>query len=79
MRNLKFGFFDSHGHRAENRILIFYAFETDTRLTRSGILHYSLDEGCFVGPQRNNELTAAAFDWLVSSGRLGGEPQPVAG
>ena len=51
MRNLSFGFFDDSGLPRDTRILIFYSFETDERLARSGILHYHLGEGRFVGPR----------------------------
>ena len=72
MRKLKFGFFDNHGLPVDSRILIFYSFETDDRLARSGILHYHVGEGRFVGPRHDRELTAAAQHFLDESGRLSG-------
>ena len=44
MRNLRFGFFDDSGLPRESRILMFYSFDTDENLTRSGILHYHVPE-----------------------------------
>ena len=35
---------------------MFYSFETEERLPRSGILHYHLGEGRFVGPRHDREL-----------------------
>jgi hypothetical protein len=70
MRNLSFGFFDDSGLPRDTRILMFYSFETEERLARSGILHYHLGEGRFVGPRHDRELTAAALDFLTLSGRL---------
>jgi hypothetical protein len=70
MRNLRFGFFDDSGMPRESRILMFYSFETEESLARSGILHYHLGEGRFVGPRHDRELTAAALDFLAGSGRL---------
>jgi len=70
MRKLKFGFFDNSGLPVESRILIFYSFETDDRLARSGILHYHIGERRFVGPRHDRELTTAALDFLGQSGRL---------
>jgi hypothetical protein len=49
MRNLRFGFFDDSGLPRESRILMFYSFDTEENLPRSGILHYHLNEGRFVG------------------------------
>ena len=40
---------------------MFYSFETEENLPRSGILHYHLGEGRFVGPRHDRELTAAAL------------------
>ena len=57
MRKLNFGFFDDSGQPRESRILMFYSFETDERLARSGILHYHLGERRFVGPAPRPELT----------------------
>jgi hypothetical protein len=74
MRNLNFGFFDGSGLPPESRILIFYSFETEERLPRSGILHYHLGEGRFVGPRHDRELTSAALQFLSQAGRI---PQDV--
>ena len=70
MRNLRFGFFDDSGLPRESRILMFYSFETDENLTRSGILHYHVPERRFVGPRHDEELTAAALDFLSRNGRV---------
>jgi hypothetical protein len=70
MHNLRFGFFDGSGMSPQSRILMFYSFETETNLPRSGILHYHLDERRFVGPRHDGELTAAALEFLQSSGRI---------
>lgn len=70
MHNLNFGFFDDSGMPREGRILIFYSFENDDRLARSGILHYRTDEHRFVGPRYDRELTEAALAFLNRSGRL---------
>lgn len=70
MRNLKFGIFDNSGMPRESRILMFYAFDTDDNLTRSGILHYHLGERRFMGPQTDRELTVAALAFLTANGRI---------
>ena len=70
MHNLRFDFFDDSGMSKKSRILMFYSFDTDANLPRSGILHYHLGEGRFVGPRHDRELTSAALDFLTSSGRL---------
>jgi hypothetical protein len=70
MRNLTFGFFDDSGLPRESRVLMFYSFDTEQNLPRSGILHYHLGERRFVGPRHDAELTAAAFDFLSRAGRL---------
>ena len=70
MRNLRFDFFDDSGLPRDSRILMFYSFETDERLPRSGILHYHVQEGRFVGPRHDGELTSAALEFLNRSGRL---------
>jgi hypothetical protein len=70
MRNLRFGFFDDSGLPRESRILMFYSFETEERLPRSGILHYHLQERRFVGPRHDHELTAAALEFLAHEGRI---------
>lgn len=75
MRNLRFDFFDDSGLPKESRILMFYSFDTEANLPRSGILHYHLGEGRFVGPRHDRELTAAAMQFLVSSGRVAFVPQ----
>jgi hypothetical protein len=74
MRNLRFGFFDDSGMSKQSRILMFYSFDTESNLPRSGILHYHLGERRFVGPRHDNELVSAALDFLTSSGRLS-QPQ----
>jgi hypothetical protein len=71
MHNLTFGFFDDSGQPRTSRILMFYSFETEEHLARSGILHFHLDERRFVGPRHDRELTDAAMAFLASSGRLG--------
>ncbi len=68
MRNLTFGFFDDSGLPRDSRVLMFYSFETDENLSRSGILHYHLVEGRFVGPRHDRELTAAALEFLDELG-----------
>jgi hypothetical protein len=70
MRNLQFGFFDDSGLPRDARILMFYSFETEEHLARSGILHYHVGEKRFVGPRHDRELTAAALDFLSRAGRL---------
>jgi hypothetical protein len=70
MRNLRFGFFDDSGLPRESRVLMFYSFETEENLSRSGILHYHLQEGRFVGPRHDRELTSAALEFLSKAGRL---------
>ena len=72
MRNLSFGFFDDSGMPRDSRILIFYSFDTDENLPRSGILHYHIPEGRFVGPRHDKELTAAALAFLCDAGRVPG-------
>jgi hypothetical protein len=71
MRKLNFDFFDDSGQPRESRILMFYSFETEDRLPRSGILHYHVPEGRFVGPRHDRELIEAALAFLAKSGRLG--------
>jgi len=70
MRNLKFELFDNSGLPSDSRVLMFYCFDSDDNLPRSGILHYHLGEGRFLGPQRDQELKAAALDFLGRCGRL---------
>jgi hypothetical protein len=70
MRNLSFGFFDDSGLPKDSRILMFYSFETEERLARSGILHYHVQEGRFIGPRYDRELTAAALEFLTRNGRI---------
>lgn len=70
LKNLKFGFFDNSGLPKASRVLLFYSFETEEKLPRSGILHYHMGEGRFVGPRHDSELTSAALDFLTQSGRL---------
>jgi hypothetical protein len=74
MQKLRFDFFDDSGPANRNRILMFYSFETEGHLQRSGILHYHIDERRFVGPRHDAELTAAAMDFLTRTGRVQ-EPQ----
>jgi hypothetical protein len=69
MRNLTFGIFDD-GLARDRRILMFYSFETEENLPRSGILHYHLGEKRFVGPRHDRELTAAALEFLSRAGRI---------
>jgi hypothetical protein len=69
MRNLTFGMFDD-GLARDSRILMFYSFDTEENLPRSGILHYHVAEKRFMGPRHDRELTAAALDFLQRSGRL---------
>jgi hypothetical protein len=70
MRNLRFGFYDDHALPKDTRILMFYSFETDERLPRSGILHYYVTEHRFVGPRHDPALTSAALEFLTRSGRV---------
>jgi len=70
MRNLRFDFFDDSGLPRDSRVLMFYSFETEERLPRSGILHYHLGERRFVGPRHDHELMAAALEFLNVHGRL---------
>ena len=69
MRKLSFDFFDD-GLKRDSRILMFYSFETDESLARSGILHYHVGEGRFVGPRHDRDLLAAALDFIARSGRI---------
>jgi hypothetical protein len=70
MRNLRFDFFDDSGLPRDSRILMFYSFETEEKMARSGILHYHLGERRFVGPRHDRELTSAALEFLTLNGRL---------
>ena len=70
MRKLRFDFFDDSAVADPNRVLMFYSFETDGNLPRSGILHYHVQEGRFVGPRHDRELTAAALEFLSRHGRI---------
>lgn len=70
MHNLRFGFFDDSGQPRDSRILMFYSFETEERFARSGILHYHVQEGRFLGPRHDRELTAAALEFLSRNGRI---------
>jgi hypothetical protein len=70
MKKISFGFFDDSGPPRGNRILMFYTFETEQRLARSGILHYNVDERRFCGPRHDPEITSAALAFLQSSGRI---------
>jgi hypothetical protein len=70
MHKLSFGFFDDSGLPKDTRILMFYSFETEERLPRSGILHYHVQERRFLGPRHDRELTAAALEFLSRNGRI---------
>ena len=70
MINLTFNLFENSGYSHKSRILMFYSFETEGNMPRSGILHYHVEEGRFVGPRHDDELTAAALDFLTSTGRV---------
>jgi len=70
MHNLTFDFFDDSGLPRGSRILMFYSFETEEHLARSGILHFHVGEKRFVGPRHDRELTDAAMAFLANSGRL---------
>ena len=70
MKKISFGFFDDSGQPRGSRILMFYSFETEQSLGRSGILHYRLDERRFVGPRHDAELTTPRSRSCSSSGRL---------
>jgi hypothetical protein len=72
MKNISFGFFDDSGQPRQSRILMFYSFETDQSLARSGILHYHVGEKRFLGPRHDPEITNAALAFLLKSGRLDG-------
>jgi hypothetical protein len=70
MRNLRFDFFDDCGLPRDSRVLMFYSFETDENLARSGILHYHVAEKRFVGPRHDEKLHQAALAFLSQAGRL---------
>jgi hypothetical protein len=70
MLNLRFDFFDDSGLPRDSRILMFYSFDTEEHLSRSGILHYHLGEQRFVGPRHDRELTSAALAFLCKAGRV---------
>ena len=72
MRNLTFGFFDDSGLPRDTRVLMFYSFDTEENLPRSGILHYHLEERRFMGPRHCLELTTAALEFLAHTGRIAG-------
>lgn len=69
MRNLRFGLFDD-GLKRDSRILMFYSFDTDENLPRSGILHYNVQEQRFLGPRHDRAITAAALEYLATLGRI---------
>ena len=73
MHNLRFGFFDDSGLPRDSRILMFYSFETEERLARSGILHYHVGERRFMGPRHDQELQRAALAFLAAAGRISAE------
>ncbi len=70
MHNLTFHFFDDGRAAAGERILMFYSFDTDNDLPRSGILHYHVVEARFLGPRHDQQLTSAALDFLSRTGRV---------
>ena len=70
MRNLTFGFFDDSGLPRDTRVLMFYSFDTEENLPRSGMLHYHLEERRFMGPRHDLELTTAALQFLTHTGRI---------
>jgi hypothetical protein len=70
LHNLRFNFYDDSGLARDQRILLFYSFDSDDRCPCSGILHYHVLESRFVGPSRDSELLAAALEFLSRSGRL---------
>ena len=70
MRNLRFNLFDDCGASPTGRILMFYSFDTEERLARSGILHYNLEQKRFMGPRHDEQLTSAALEFLAGCGRL---------
>lgn len=72
MRNLRFGLFDD-GLKRDSRILMFYSFDTDENLSRSGILHYNVQEQRFLGPRHDQAITAAALQYLAMLGRVEGD------
>ncbi len=77
LQNIQFGFYDDSGLRDRERILIFYSFETEDHLSRSGILHYHTEQKRFLGPCHDTELTSAAIDFLSENGRLrSAAPEP---
>ena len=75
MRNIRFDFFDDSGLPKDSRILMFYSFETEENLPRSGILHYHIGEKRFVGPRHDLELTRAALDFMTRAGRIADPPR----
>ena len=76
MRNLRFGLFDD-GLKRDSRILMFYSFDTDENLSRSGILHYNVEEQRFLGPRHDQAITLAALQYLATVGRIHGESAAV--
>ncbi len=72
MRNLTFGLFDDCMLPGQGRILILilYSYETESRLHRSGILHYDVGGRRFLGPRHDQALDLAALDFLARSGRI---------
>jgi hypothetical protein len=70
MHNLSFRFFDDGRPSGPEWILMFYSFDTENNLSRSGILHYHLGERRFLGPRHDQELTSAALEFLGRAGRL---------
>jgi hypothetical protein len=70
MRNIHFGFFNDSAVARQDRILLFYSFETEGRFARSGIMHYHVEEKRFVGPRHDPELQNAALEFLQDQGRV---------
>jgi hypothetical protein len=70
MHNLTFGLFDDCMLPGQGRILILYSYETESRLHRSGILHYDLGARRFLGPRHDQALALAALDFLARNGRI---------
>lgn len=74
IRNLTFGVLEDGGQPARaacgRRILMCYSFETEERMSRSGLLHYDVTQARFVGPRHDVTLTSAALEYLASTGRI---------
>jgi len=48
------------------RVVILFRFTTPARIVRSGMLNFDVNEGRFVGPQRNPQLMEAALEFIRS-------------